>query len=847
MKKIRIILLILMAFPLNVLAEYYEIRTSNFKIIYDKVLEEQAVELSKKADEIAKNMYDFYKFESKRKYNVFLRNNSDIENCYTMYDTIILYPNQIQSNIIEKNYKNWIEYSFIHELTHLILNNKSGGVIGKSYIMKPILHTMFIPAWLQEGASIYSETKFIDGGRGDSDYFKMYLTAAIDEDKFKGLGMAGSIEAGKEMPYYYGYSFIDFYTSVYGEEKLREALDIFSRNQIEGFIKAADKSKKTKEIIENWKKWAAKEYKSGEGSREGDSVYESFGKKYNLILNERKLYFAAVNQKEKNSEEGEKGIYSYDIEEKKITKEIGIEPAGNFKIKDGKIWYSMIIPDFIRGIYLAKGYEKEIGKLFSTKYSKIERVIKFFDFKNRDGVVIREKGKEELRFADGEVIIKGESGFHYEKIEGDGEKLYFSASKDGETGNYLYSFDYLTKELKKITKGRSPAIFENYIYFSDNREGIFNIFRINKENGEIDQITDVKYGAFEPVPDRKGNIYYLNYRSKGFQIYKTSCDSIGKIEKSKSIELEKISNEIKSENKVKKIKTENLFRDGVVVRSGIVTPSNIVLNISNKFLEKNLVLIAGEIEYRNQEVKEYGIFSESKNKESGLAAAYIHANGGMPIFIGYAETIKNAQDYGSATVVLPYFIDKNRLMVIAKAEIDSNGEKSTGISLFGAAGYNFKHDKDSVNLNELYLKTEKLKVSYYFSDKEAEIEDTLFEQLIFNFKSSFKNIGYRIKTKDGLVVRALIDKKWNIDKGSITGRTVVKSGRIGVENLYTKWEYEEESRKDYAANFFAELDFYFNYNIAVSAAAGIIEQYDLKRGEHKEGEEIPYFKIGITF
>ena len=42
-------------------------------------------------------IFDFYKFEPSKKYNVFLKDNSDVENGYTLYDTIIIHLNQITS------------------------------------------------------------------------------------------------------------------------------------------------------------------------------------------------------------------------------------------------------------------------------------------------------------------------------------------------------------------------------------------------------------------------------------------------------------------------------------------------------------------------------------------------------------------------------------------------------------------------------------------------------------------------------------------------------------------------------------------------------------------------------
>ena len=94
MKKLILILIITAVFPVQAAAKYYEIRTSYFNIIYDKNLETKAVEFSKKADSVADKIFKFYKFDSKKRYNIFLRDNSDVENCYTMYDTIILYPMQ---------------------------------------------------------------------------------------------------------------------------------------------------------------------------------------------------------------------------------------------------------------------------------------------------------------------------------------------------------------------------------------------------------------------------------------------------------------------------------------------------------------------------------------------------------------------------------------------------------------------------------------------------------------------------------------------------------------------------------------------------------------------------------
>ncbi|MDR2579932.1 MAG: hypothetical protein LBC85_02945 [Fibromonadaceae bacterium] len=56
------------------------------------------------------------------------------------------------------------------------------------------------------------------------------------------------------------------------------------------------------------------------------------------------------------------------------------------------------------------------------------------------------------------------------------------------------------------------------IYFSSDRTGIFNIYKMNLETGVIEKITNVLGGAFSPVADTSG-LYYIGYDKDGFSIY----------------------------------------------------------------------------------------------------------------------------------------------------------------------------------------------------------------------------------------------------------------------------------------------------------------------------------------
>ena len=110
MKRKKLFLVLFFLLQMILLADNYKITTDYFNIIYDEKIEEDALKFATNIDENAKNIFDFYKFVPSKKYNVFLKDNSDVENGYTLYDTIIIHLNQISSDKVEKNYNNWIEY-----------------------------------------------------------------------------------------------------------------------------------------------------------------------------------------------------------------------------------------------------------------------------------------------------------------------------------------------------------------------------------------------------------------------------------------------------------------------------------------------------------------------------------------------------------------------------------------------------------------------------------------------------------------------------------------------------------------------------------------------------------------
>lgn len=824
------------------LGDYKEINTNYFKVIYNNNISEKVKLFAENADKNAEKVFEFYNFKPEKKYNIIFKDNSDNDNGVTEYDTIKLYYNQIPVFYIEKNYEVWIDYLFVHELTHLIINQKSGGAIGKSFILKPVLHQMFIPAWYQEGLAVYTESKLFEGGRGNSPRFKMQINAAINEGKFEGLEFAGNYKINGNNSYIYGYSFIEYFAEVYGEEELKKSVETFSKHQIKGpFYEAA--GKKRDELIKEWKEWTKKKYKPGEGKKEGELFSKIYGDKRNLKLSNGKLYFYSDKMAKKEKDEKINGIFSLDIKTNKIKKEKGIKITEGFEVIDEEIYYSTIIPNFIKGELRAESYKKNNN---GDEHQEIKKAVNFFKMGGKIGAVIREKGRERVVTIEGEEIISSEYGFKFENFNCADDKLYFSASVEFEKENYIYCYDIKDKSIKKITEGYSPCFYKNNLYYSKNYKGIYNIFRIIIDNGKIERITDVKYGAFEPVIDENGDIYYLNYGADGYFINKITewnSLSIEKNIKTVNKKNENISkNELDEGNKYKFKK----FRDRISFRNGFITNSNIILNFSNTFNEKKLMLISGNILYAGQKFENYGIYSEEKESKLGIAALYIHSNGGMPLMILYGEKVDGEDGYVSGTFNIPYFNKSSKILLIGDMQFDSYGKKSAGISLFGVAGYRAEIE-NKVLKNELYLKMEKLKLNYYLADKKSIFEDNLIEGITYNFNSSFKTIGYRFKTDEALVIRGDTGYTFKINKATNTGRTVINSVRAASENIYAVWNNNGEREDILGMNLYIESSCYFNYNLQSKVRIGIMEYYDIESNKILSDKEIPYFNISVGF
>lgn len=114
------------------------------------------------------------------------------------------------------------------------------------------------------------------------------------------------------------------------------------------------------------------------------------------------------------------------------------------------------------------------------------------------------------------------------------DSIIFASDRcaDGYAGALnLYRISIAGGPSEQITAGSwrdiSPDITEDGVYFSSDRDGAFNIYRIN-DDGTVNKITSLLTGAYDPrlTPDNK-SLVFSGYQDFGFHIYRTKLnDSI---------------------------------------------------------------------------------------------------------------------------------------------------------------------------------------------------------------------------------------------------------------------------------------------------------------------------------
>ncbi|MBL7959755.1 PD40 domain-containing protein [bacterium] len=414
-----------------------------------------------------------------------------------------------------------------------------------------------LPVWFAEGVAQY-QMKQLDYEFWDS-HRDMILRSRVLSGQLLSLnsmGTFGKNSIGNESAYNSGYAFVTYIASIYGEESL-EQICRFSRGVTSSFSGAVKRAtgRSLDSIYNDWRTNIEEHYRKEtkliethltegtifpiEGTANFYPTFSPDGSKFVYISNSGHDYLSQTS------------LYLYDVSLQTVRKLVNDADGPASWSPDGsKIIYSKNLPDNKYHSHVNDIYIFDIGKneefritrslrasapVFSPDGQSIAAVV------NADGnnnlILIKGVPSDLLllskEFDNSDHLRKGLSylllttnnngrQIYRPAFHPNGKQLFFDTSIDDgrdiavldiETDNIVWILNHNYDE-------RSPSVSPDgqYLYYTSDETGIFNVYRLNLESKEKQLVTNVLGGAFYPSISKNDQLLFTLYKDAGFTI-----------------------------------------------------------------------------------------------------------------------------------------------------------------------------------------------------------------------------------------------------------------------------------------------------------------------------------------
>jgi len=488
----------------------------------------------------------------------------------------------------DMKFKSWLKMVITHEYTHLAhFEMTAGPTTALRALFGQILTPNALqPLWSIEGLAVYNETKFTAGGRGIDTRYDMYLRMAALEDQFNTLDQISGYYLTSwpdgSAPYIYGQSLIHFIAQKYGENKVIAISEIFCEYPYLGFNYALKRSigLNLNEIYQSWKNYLKEKYQF-----QSQKILSQ--KKLTPSQQLTKYNYWVDYPHWLSTPNGDKIAFRVSTPHSYPFIQI-IDPLSSFApltyltIKNqslikrtyGRNSSFSISPDNSKIIYAKLGNYEQFYKfydlyLFELKTEKETRLSEGLRARdpnwspdpdnNQIVAVINQSGTNNLALINLPSSNSSINENHptYKPITKedivyltdfrDGTQLYqpswspkgdmiaLSAWHQGYQDIYILDFDpnnnIGNSTLQPIFQDKSIDLSPcwspdgQYLFFSSDRNGIYNIFAFSLPNKKLYQVTNVLGGAFQPSlsPDGK-QLAFIEYHATGYELHLMKVD-----------------------------------------------------------------------------------------------------------------------------------------------------------------------------------------------------------------------------------------------------------------------------------------------------------------------------------
>jgi hypothetical protein len=550
------------AIPATLSAQFYQsgidpasihwkqIKTENFQVIFPPEFQNQA-------NRLANTLEYLYNYEGKslnhkpRKISVILHSQSSFSNGFVSWapKRMELYTTPTQDNYAQ----DWLDQLAVHELRHVVQIDKLNQ--GLTKIISLVLGqqavgavTGLIPRWFLEGDAVYAETSLTSSGRGRQASFEMPMkTLVTTNDKLFSYEKALLGSYKDYIPDYYtlGYPMVAWSRMKFGTSMYNQELNFVARNPYVLFpfplglkrqiglpsrklYRAAygdlkqkwnNQTRQTKEnVINQWNTKTNKDYTSYR--------FPEFVNDTTLLVvksgMDQLTQFVTIS---KNGDE-------------KLIHTPGSFYRDKFSYAAGKFVWAEEIPDIRwsnRSYFCIK-----IGDLKSGKIKMLTRRTRYFaPALSPDGskIVASEVTQRNENFL---VILNSKTGEIVDRIQSpenrfiqmpdwlnNNEIVVITTGSKGKSMEqfHLTSANWQTLIPPKFQDISLPSDAGEYIVFVSDFNGTNNIYALKKSDLTIWQVTDSKFGAFDPKFSTNNNtLFFAQYTSQGYRIASTSFD-----------------------------------------------------------------------------------------------------------------------------------------------------------------------------------------------------------------------------------------------------------------------------------------------------------------------------------
>lgn len=516
-------------------SDWHSRSSEHFIVHFPDALDDTAINALAIAEQVHQRLLPFFNQSPRHKTELVLVDDYDYANGWATalpFNQIRLYVNPPENVGGLEHMDDWLHGLILHEYVHILhldlgagIHTKARKVLGRFPWLFP---HQFTPSMLKEGLAVYLETDNEQGyGRLDGSYLPMQMRAELLDHGGDDLNQTvlSLRDWPSAKPYVYGAYFWHFLAQQYGEEKLRQYVQAYSYELIpylfQNSVAKAVFSKDFNDLWQDYLAWLNANIHRPKAQEEGRALPTLPNTEQVTAVGSDGLW-----QIEANAEDRARIVY-WSPAPNQITKET-FAYSKNVTAMDAAADGTLAVS---RRISYASGvsyndlylWHQQAGWQRLTTKQRFSKV----RWLNTHSLIASRKirGISELWQLDRQgrmlKLWQGEQGevLGSFAVHPDGSHLVASIKRPRQGWN-LERFYFNTRAWQPITATKAiehqPEFLpDGRLLFSADYNDVFNIYRLEPESGQLQQLTQTATGAFRPQL-LNDQLYFQRYSSEGF-------------------------------------------------------------------------------------------------------------------------------------------------------------------------------------------------------------------------------------------------------------------------------------------------------------------------------------------